>query len=398
MKPFNPHVGYHHFHDEVNMNYQLNRALSFGALTVRDVEGVARRIRDLADWKREFVALAESAEQKGRTADALSFWRLAEFFMTAGDPDKDRAYDRFIKLFHEEHRQEYAGGLIKEELVPYGGGYLPSMRLPVTDGKKKGVLVVLMGFDAFMEEVYPLMNYFRDRGYEVVAFEGPGQGGCVRRHGLVMTHEWEKPVGAVLDHFGLSDVTLLGISLGGYLAPRAAAFEKRITGVVAFDVIYDFFACAAAARGRFFEAVIRTLLALRLSPLLDLIVRAKMRKDPFTAWGVNQGLHAFGIRKPSDFLRKTMAFTTKEISPLVTQDVLLLAGTDDHFVPTEMLYRQARVLTSARSVTSRLFTGAQSAQSHCQVGNVELALSCIVAWMDEMKRIRKTAAPGDPGR
>ena len=45
---------------------------------------------------------------------------------------------------------------------------------------------------------------------------------------------------AVLDHFGLADVTLIGLSLGGYLAPRAAAFEERIKRVVAHDVfIYD---------------------------------------------------------------------------------------------------------------------------------------------------------------
>lgn len=39
-------------------------------------------------------------------------------------------------------------------------------------------------------------------------FEGPGQGGVMRVQGVHFTHEWEKPVKAVLDHFGLDDVTI----------------------------------------------------------------------------------------------------------------------------------------------------------------------------------------------
>ncbi len=203
MKQFRPHVGYHHFHDEVNMNFQLNRALSFGEGTAPEIDAIARRIKNLADWKREFLGLARMAEREGRTAVALSSYRLAEFYMTTGDPDKERAYDRFIELFHDYMEDEYAKGRIIEDRVTYQRGYLPVMRLPVTEGKKKGTLVAHGGYDSFIEELYPLMTYFRDHGYEVYAFEGPGQGGCLRRYGLVMTPEWEKPVSAILDHYKL---------------------------------------------------------------------------------------------------------------------------------------------------------------------------------------------------
>jgi alpha-beta hydrolase superfamily lysophospholipase len=62
----------------------------------------------------------------------------------------------------------------------------------------------------------------RDAGLDVVAFDGPGQGAAFDA-GLPMTAEWHKPVGAVLDHFGVDDVTLMGFSLGGCLVMRAAA-------------------------------------------------------------------------------------------------------------------------------------------------------------------------------
>jgi len=383
-----PHVGYHHFHDEVNMNFQLNRPLSFGGGNIDEIRAAASAIRDLGDWKREFLSLADTAESDGRTGDAAVYVRLAEFFMAAGDPDKDRAYDRFVELFHDYHTADYDTGRIVEERIPYDSGYLPVMRLPVHDGKKKGALVVHGGYDSLIEEAYLLLDYFRDHGYEVIAFEGPGQGGCLRRYGLTMVPEWERPTGAVLDQYGLDDVTLLGISLGGYLAPRAAAFDKRISAVVAFDVIYDFFGCVASTRGRLFEYALRTLTAIKAAPILNMFVTAKMRRDPFTSWGINQGKHVFGVKTPYHYIREVMKYNTRTISPLITQDFLLMAGTQDHFIPTEMFFKQARALTNVRSLTCRLFTEAESAQSHCQVGNIELALSFIVSWMDELNNSR----------
>ena len=48
---------------------------------------------------------------------------------------------------------------------------------------------------------------------------------------------------AVLDYFALSDVTLIGLSLGGGLAIRAAAFEPRVKRVITYDVLFDFLSC-----------------------------------------------------------------------------------------------------------------------------------------------------------
>jgi pimeloyl-ACP methyl ester carboxylesterase len=385
MSQFKPTVGFHHFHDEVNMNFQLNRPLSFGGGNIDEIRSAANRIRDLSDWKREFLSLAETAERGGRKGDAAVYFRLAEFFMAVGDADKDRAYEKFIGLFHENLAPEYSRGEIIEEKVPYESGYLPVMRLPVIGEKKKGVLVAHGGFDSFIEEIYPLLNYFREHGYEVIGFEGPGQGACLRNYGVVMTPQWEKPVGAILDHYELSDVTLLGISLGGYLAPRAAAFDTRIKRVVAYDVIYDFFGCVASTRGKLFEYAVRILTAMKAGPILNMLLRVKMRRDPFASWGVNQGKHVFGVKTPYQYLREVMKYNTRGFSHLVAQDVLLMAGTNDHFIPIKMFFKQARALTGARSLTCRLFTEAESAQSHCQVGNIELALSFIVSWMDEMR-------------
>src|ERR1700678_1027149 len=58
-----------------------------------------------------------------------------------------------------------------------------------------------------------------------------------------MTPDWHGPVSAVLDAFGLYDVTLVGISLGGCLVMHAAASEPRVRRVVAWDTLTDFYTC-----------------------------------------------------------------------------------------------------------------------------------------------------------
>ena len=74
--------------------------------------------------------------------------------------------------------------------------------------------------------------------------------------------------------------------------------------------------------------------------------------------------------------------STKDLSPLIQQDVLLLAGENDHFVPVEFLVLQRAALTSARSVRCRLFTAEEGGDQHCQVGRIELATSEILDWLD----------------
>jgi pimeloyl-ACP methyl ester carboxylesterase len=101
------------------------------------------------------------------------------------------------------------------------------------------------GYDSTLEELYFVLPAAApQRGYSVLTFEGPGQGGALREQGLTFTHEWEKPTSAVLNEFLAHHdrppkIILVGMSMGGFLAPRAAAFDDRVDGVVAFDVFYD---------------------------------------------------------------------------------------------------------------------------------------------------------------
>jgi hypothetical protein len=67
----------------------------------------------------------------------------------------------------------------------------------------------------------------------------------------------------------------------------------------------------------------------------------------------------------------------------VTQDVLLLCGERDSFQPPMLARAQADALTAASSVTLRIFTKGESADQHCQIGNVDLACRVLTTWLPE---------------
>ncbi|NOT42393.1 MAG: alpha/beta fold hydrolase [Alphaproteobacteria bacterium] len=366
---------YYTFHRDPNINYQLNRFLVPGAEPL--FAEIGARIKNFQDWKVEFLSAAALAEERNELTLAASLYRAAEFFMSPSDPERMRAFETFITLFYRAHQDRR----LERISVPYESGHLYGLKLAPAS-PSRGTIVVHAGYDAHMEEFYGLAQAMASRGYQVVMFDGPGQGSTLMRDNMPMTPDWEKPVGAVLDHLGLSDVTLIGISLGGCLALRAAAFEPRVERVVAFDVMLDFFQCITSRRGWAAQLALTTLVRLRLAPLINALSRAMMKYDLMSRWGIEQGMHVLGAAAPAAYFYRLKAYNTRAISKLITQDTLIMAGAEDHFVPLAQLFEQLPLLTNARSVTAQIFTRADQAQSHCQIGNLGLAVSQILSWVD----------------
>lgn len=95
------------------------------------------------------------------------------------------------------------------------------------------MFVVHGGFDSTNEESYFLIAAaLIERGYPVLMFEGPGQSSMARDYNIHFTVDWHRPVGAILDfverrlpELSGNRKVLVGISFGGLLAARAAAFR-----------------------------------------------------------------------------------------------------------------------------------------------------------------------------
>jgi hypothetical protein len=67
--------GTYYFHKEPNFNYQMNRWVAFGNLPVQDVQKAAEKIKNINDWKREFLKLVEEAKSTGDVKRQACYYR-----------------------------------------------------------------------------------------------------------------------------------------------------------------------------------------------------------------------------------------------------------------------------------------------------------------------------------
>ncbi|WP_145011003.1 alpha/beta fold hydrolase [Mycobacterium marseillense] len=388
---YGPGPGYQRFHQDVSVNFQCNRWLEWIGPEAHDEIAVTAHLADTYEkWIAAFLALADRVRAQGRDRAGAYYDRAAEFFMTPEDTRKSPARSRFVATM----RQLYA---VRPDRVPYEDAWLPAYDLPPSQAPSGPTLVIFGGFDSYIEDFFPLLMAIAATGHRVVAFDGPGQGTAFEDAGIVFTHEWERPVAAVLDHYGLDDVTAVGVSMGGGLVIRAAAFEPRIRRVVAWDIFDDELEVLGRQIAPGATPLIRVLLAMRARPVINLAAHVAARR-PVARWGLQQGMHITATTSPYDFLTAARAITTRRISNRVTADVLLIAGTDDHYVPLHQLHRQARNLTAARSVTTRTFTAAEHAGNHCQIGNVSACVRTILSWSKTLTSSSQASRPGTKAR
>jgi pimeloyl-ACP methyl ester carboxylesterase len=376
MRTFDFPTGYHKMHRTKIIDFQLNRWHSFGYVRLEDMREAGHNIKGLTDWKDEMVRQAEKAQSEGRTMNAAFHYRAAEFFTHPSDPDKHRLYQTFIDMFYND---VFPNEPIERHTVPYENGALPALRIVDPDAtESRGTLVIFGGFDSFIEEFYGMATYFARQGYEVILFEGPGQGGALKTYGMPMTLEWEKPTSAVLDHFGLDDVTLLGISMGGWWCFRAAAFEPRINRVIASSIAFDYMQIPPKPVADFARWLMTK------PRLMETMTDWKMKMRPQEKWGIDNLMYMTCTDSALDASLILIEFNEANQHPdLVTQDVLILTGAEDHFIPPKMHHKQVAALKNANSITERIFTRAEQGHNHCQVGNLGLALDTMSAWMAE---------------
>jgi len=367
-------IGYHKFHKNKLFNFTLNRWYSIGYARYEDMLEAGKNIKKYEDWKPEMVRIADKAASENRIINAAIYYRSAEFLTFPQDPDKELLYDKFNELYYKAFKEDG----IQRFKIPYEGSYLPAIKVSPA-GEKKGTIVLHGGMDSFLEEWYLMMKYLANEGFEVIGFEGPGQGGALIKAGLAIDVRWEKPTSAILDYFNLDDVTLIGLSVGGWLCLRAAAFEPRIKRVVASGHAIHYMEIPPAPIAWMFEFF------MKYENLFNKSAYWKMKKNFRMKWELSQIMHITKSKTPFEAAQKMVIALSREnmYADNIKQDVLFFSGRDDHFIPIKLHERQIEALVNAKSVTDRIFTKEDHAQNHCQIGNIGLALDTMVKWIEE---------------
>ena len=340
--------------------------------------------------------LAERFSPEGDKDAAWRLYELAAFYLGADDHRKRRFINAMSASFDEAHR----GLALTRHAVPYRGGQLTAMRWEANPADRTQApagtpttLVMMNGFDGYAEEIIDFASHFPTRPFDIITFDGPGQGHTVLA-GMPLEPEWERPTDAVLDYFGVTSAAALGVSFGGYLVMRAAAYCPRISHVIAFDMMYRLLDGLTLPLPRPLRPIADAVIGNpRPAWLIDAALRVAPRFSADLAWKLQQASHLTGLSRPSEVLRAFGDYTMEPFEGRITQPCLVLAGDADQYVPFERLADVRRALWNAESLEVRAFRHAQDPDmaQHCQIGDLDRAFAIMGEWLQApMKSLRNS--------
>ncbi len=113
---------------------------------------------------------------------------------------------------------------------------------------------------------------------------------------------------------------------------------------------------------------------------LNLVFGRKARKSPLINWGIRHGCYAYEAEDAYFYAKKLKLYDLSAISDMITQDMLIIGASGDHFIDYHLIGKEIDMLKNIRSLTFRLFTDKEGAGNHCNVGDSKLAIYEILSW------------------
>jgi hypothetical protein len=316
---------------------------------------------------------------------ATNYFRAASIYLYDKDPRGVIAWqngrDAFLKA------AGLSGGMIEPVRIPYERTTLPGYFLtPDTSGEKRPLLLIQTGLDATAEDLYFILGALAvQRGYNCLIFEGPGQGEMISLQKLPFRHDWENVVTPVVD-YALSRpdvdperIALLGYSMGGYLVPRALAFEKRIRWGIVDGGVYSVF---DGTMTKFPDAVRQAVESGGCTADIDALVLQEMDERPDVHQFITQMLWTFQAATPCELFRKLQEYTLADVIGEIQTEMLVVNSSQDQVAGSNA---QAKKVFKALNTqkTYLEFDASQGGQFHCQLGAPVVSSERILNWLDE---------------
>jgi len=366
---------YAYWPDNLEWSTQMLRLIGYayvGGTDFSEVHAVARSlpVGDRDAWQQGFAGLARRVDERARLARAAghdvsareAWLRACVYYRISGQlhaidglrdapgvADSRRCFRAAAEL---------APTPVEPVEVPYEGTSLPGYLVAAArgDGPRPAVVVV-GGIDAFSEEMYlKIGRALSDRGFAALLFDGPGQG-AARQRGIYARHDYEVPVGAAIDWLQARDdvdgerIALIGSSLGGYYATRAAAYEPRLSACVIWG----------ASEG------------------IDV---AKLQPGGPLEHRLRQVEALFGTDDPEQWREEAGRFDLDGVAERIACPTLILHGESDVLVP---LAAAQRTYDEIGHDDKRLITypPGEPGCTHCQLDALSVAHHDICNWLED---------------
>ncbi|MFF2515906.1 alpha/beta fold hydrolase [Streptomyces sp. NPDC058086] len=390
-------------YEDESFSFETLRAAGFANYGGADLGEVVATVRNIGEgdeeaWLREWKATAERVHGIGSRAlaaghrvsareallRASNYYRTAEFYRR-----DDPADDPEVKLLSTLSRETFATAAalmdtpVEAVRIPYEDTSLPGYLFLVDDsGAPRPTVIFTSGFDSTLEEAYfAVAAAALRRGYNVLAYDGPGQGAALREQALVFRPDWEAVVTPVVDYALTSAeidpdrLVLLGYSLGGYLTARAAAHEHRLAALILDDGLYNYYDAHTQAMPPFLREWVETGQDDLANPVASLLMKGSTQ----LRWALRNGVWAFGATSVADYIRRTADYTLDGVAQLIDCPTLILDAENDQF-----FHGQPQRVQAALTCPHTLITlpETEGAGEHCHMGAMSRFHQITFDWLD----------------
>lgn len=317
-------------------------------------------------------ALAEADHKAGhRFSAGRKFGRACVYYMTAErmashhKPDKLALYHKMLATFRLS--VELRGEPIEFLDLPYEGTALPALFYRAAGGGRRPAMIHFDGFDVTKEWMHlcGMAREFAARGISTLMVDHPGIGGALRLQGLPTSPETERWARAAIDYLetradvDAQRVGVIAMSLGGYYAPRAAAFEKRLACCIAWGARWD----NALSHGR--------------------ILRDAAAARSVTGW-VEHALWVYGAKDTDEAYRKIAAMTLEGVADKIECPLLVVHGENDRQVPLDQAHKTVAAAVKSPRRDVKIFTAAEGGVEHCQGDLFSIGIDWMADWAADM--------------
>jgi len=379
---------FEYFPNNYTWNLAVMSALNRGG-QMSEIDEACRPLKEIAGikalhgdpsqqraWFESWMKVAERVERLGRDDEAAKhplsagrkylraglYYLLAERMPSHKDPRRLDAYKRGIEVYKR-------GLTLRREPVefvevPFRGHRLPAIFSRAPGAGRAPCVVHFDGLDVTKEIIYAAVaDEFRRRGVSLLIVDHPGVGAALRLLGLPSGPDTEKPAAAAVDYLETrADVDprrigIMALSLGGYYAPRAAAFEKRFQCAVAWGAIFDYGKCVSERIGG--------------------------RGEPSVPGYAEHVNWVFGCDTIEETLKVVRQMTLEGVADKITCPLLIVHGENDRQVP---LWHAERTFEAAVNSTGRelkICRLADGGAEHCGADNGPLVVDYMTDWVAE---------------
>jgi dipeptidyl aminopeptidase/acylaminoacyl peptidase len=364
----------------------LNMA-PWGGAEIGEVNRIGLRLKDKVGdddaWFREWMREARTVEDRGRERigqgftksgaqylqRASAYYHVGERFLQPKSNEGNEAYMRGVQAFRDAARHLKRPRIETVE-IPYGKTSLPALYVHAEPANTSARVPAMVFFDGL--DVTKEIQYFKGvadlvaRGIACLIVDGPGNGESIRFRNLYLRHDTEHYATPVFDYLSsrpevdAKRIGVMAISLGGYYAPRAAAFEQRFACCLAWGAQWDY---QKIWRDRFER------LAKADTPSLSVA-------SQHISWVLN-------VKGQDEALKALEPFKLDGVVQKIACPFLMLHGEGDEQIPLAEA-RKCFDAVGAEQKTFKLFTCEEGGYHHCQIDNQSICSAYMWDWLEQV--------------